>query len=24
MNLEARLARWVLMTHDRTDGFELS
>jgi CRP-like cAMP-binding protein len=24
MNMEARLARWVLMTHDRTDGFELS
>jgi CRP-like cAMP-binding protein len=24
MNVEARLARWVLMTHDRTDGFELS
>jgi CRP-like cAMP-binding protein len=24
LNIEARLARWVLMTHDRTDGFELS
>ncbi|MXQ12408.1 Crp/Fnr family transcriptional regulator [Microvirga makkahensis] len=24
LNVEARLARWVLMTHDRTDGFELS
>jgi CRP-like cAMP-binding protein len=24
MNVEARLARWVLMTHDRVDGFELS
>ncbi len=24
MNIEARLARWILMTDDRTDGFELS
>jgi CRP-like cAMP-binding protein len=24
MNIEARLARWVLMTDDRTDGYELS
>jgi CRP-like cAMP-binding protein len=24
LNVEARLARWVLMTHDRMDGFELS
>lgn len=24
MNMEARLARWVLMTHDRADGFELA
>jgi CRP-like cAMP-binding protein len=24
LNIEARLARWVLMTHDRTDGFEVS
>jgi CRP-like cAMP-binding protein len=24
LNVEARLARWVLMTHDRTDGFELT
>jgi CRP-like cAMP-binding protein len=24
LNVEARLARWVLMTHDRTDGYELS
>lgn len=24
LNVEARLARWVLMTHDRADGFELS
>ncbi len=24
LNVEARLARWVLMTHDRVDGFELT
>jgi CRP-like cAMP-binding protein len=24
LNIEARLARWVLMTHDRTYGFELT
>lgn len=24
LNVEARLARWILMIHDRTDGFELT